>query len=243
MATYTPSTTTFHSTITVVSDGDIVNALDANASPKQVADNAAYLNSKLSPLISGGTLTLPGTLDITGANVIINAMVLPTGSGSPVLIGVDGLHVGGETTTQDCHITGTLNATENLPMGTSAFIMSSSFGGNYFDARTRAPKAVEEGPLTTGTNVLAGLSYDHLYAIHTVAGSCTWKFTDAPPDGPDGAHHVVRLSVTGVGPIFVENAAGSSLCTLSHSGTGNVDWAIIACIAGAWTLIENGPAH
>ena len=84
---YTPSTTTFHSTITVVSDGDAVNALDNNAAPQQVADNAAYLQTKISPLISGGTIAPSGALTITSAISLTGNATLGSGSTTTTING------------------------------------------------------------------------------------------------------------------------------------------------------------
>lgn len=77
---YTPSTSTFHSTITVTDDGDLASHSAWTVADQALADNSAYLNAKLSPLISGGTLTLGGNLAITGATVSISTNFTASGN-------------------------------------------------------------------------------------------------------------------------------------------------------------------
>lgn len=237
---YTPNASTFHSTITVCDDGDPATHTAWTAADQGLADNAAYLQSKLSPFISGGTQTLPSVADLnvntTGGGIIrINKLSMADTGGAVLTDGALIVANGDTFMSGDLHVNGDVVLGDT---GTTVIVATvSSFrcdaSSNVFRTRIYAPKSIVQGGWA-GTYTYSSENYDHIFALNgTLSGTTIWKISNTPT-----ANDVMRFSNMDTTLCTVQKPDGTTLSTLQNVSGGNVFAITVGYISGAWKIID-----
>ena len=260
MATYTP-TATFHSTITVIDDGQGVNAAVTNVAPKQIADNAAYLNTKISPLVSGGSITPTGNLVFTltaGHTFLVNAcfsVEAAADGGKVVMTGPDGCEISNALVV-DSTLTVAGNTTltgggESIGAFTVIGALSSegglvvngdsTFNGRAIvNDRLVANAGIKLRPVNLGTittNQTKSVDNgDVFYIPDSTGSSLDFKVLDPTVTTvEDGI--AVWVVVHTVNNIVVKNPGGTGLITLTWQ-SGSPFAVQVMRIAGSWIITD-----
>lgn len=263
---YTPSTSTFHSTITVPSDGDRVNAANANAPSTQIADNAAYLNTQIAPLFSGGSFSPTGSLSFilgSGHFFSVNSSlgVSSTADGGKVSIsGSNGCEIAfsltvdhsittAALTTGTLTTTGLVNLTDGveitggiLAVETSATIngpltVNGRFSG---DDRILCNAGIRFRAIDMGTlstNQTKSIDNADVFLISdSTVSSLNFKVIDPTITTPEDGI-TLWIVCHSTNNIVVQNASGTGLITLTNA-SGSPYAVQVTRIGGAYVLTQ-----
>jgi hypothetical protein len=224
MPNYTPTTDTFHATIPNCADGDAAISTVFNQGGNAAADNAAYLNAKLSALYAGGTLTPADTLTI--ANSVTGHATRVEG-----LVVEEDIHVEGVGQfDDDVTVDGDLNNAVTTPFRDGGNLDPSSrllFGTNVATALY-----VTSLTNNTGANI-GSAAFRRMYTHLNNSGS---EIVDTLDDDSAVDGDWVMIRQAGANGISVKTEAGpTEIAVLGPAGT-NDTVGFFYFLSGDWHL-------
>jgi hypothetical protein len=225
MPNYTPTTDTFHATIPNCSDGDAAVAIVFNQGGNAAADNAAYLNAKLSALYAGGTLTPADTLTIADSE---------TGHATRIqnLVVEEGEHIDGDSQIDgELTVDGDINNAVTTPWRDGGSLSPSAL----LKLGTNVAVSLFQTTATTGSGVT--ISAFRRIIVHSTTSADIVDTLDE--DGAVSGDWVIikHINSGGSHEISVKTETGPTEIAVLDATNGDTGFFYFDASAGRWRLL------